>query len=700
MAYSVSYLYKVIDKYTTPLARIQRKTKAFERQMMVTNAAMRALDSTILKTKKSVNSYSGSLNKSNAKHIALGQAISQAAYKADTLADKEDKVRHKTDQAVNSLGRMNAKLLTLHKRMSDAKRKMADSGIGRFHKDMQGAGRTLTTRVTLPMAIAGGVAVKTAVGMESAWTGVLKTVDASDEVLFKLNKDLKDLSKIVPTNIKGIFGIAEAAGQLGINAEDIAGFTKVIIDLSETTNLATDQASMELAKFSNVMDVAVKDYDRLGSVIVDLGNNMATTEADIVNMASRLKTAGKLAGMSASDVLSISAALSAIGIKSEEGGSAVSQTIMRISGEIGKGSQKMKGFAFITGKSVAQFEKLWKEDAAEALLQFTEGLAKFEKKTGKPASAALDQLGLDGIRVARALLGAAASGDTFRTAIDRGNAAWLENNALVKEAELRYGTAAAKLSMFKNRMVLMFAAFGDILTPFVIKITELLTPVTEWFEKLNPTAKKVIVTFGLLVATIGPLLITLAGIISSIMMFKAAAALLGVALSPVLAIAGAIAFALIGVGAAAYQIIKHWDALAYEVKNVWEWFSKLLDNPLIVAALTVFAPFISIPALIIKHWKPLKGFLGGIIEKFNAVKEKIPFLGSGGKTPEEKWAEEVAYSNARRERAKEESPMGGRMDAMKGTLNGMIGLKAAPGTEITDAEMETDLPGNLGFNMG
>jgi hypothetical protein len=37
------------------------------------------------------------------------------------------------------------------------------------------------------------------------------------------------------------------------------------------------------------------NIDRLGATIVDLGNNFATTEADIVNFASRIAGAGNIA---------------------------------------------------------------------------------------------------------------------------------------------------------------------------------------------------------------------------------------------------------------------------------------------------------------------------------------------------------------------------------------------------------------------
>ena len=73
--------------------------------------------------------------------------------------------------------------------------------------------------------------------------------------------------------------------------------------------------------------------------------------------------------------------------------------------------------------------------------------------------------------------------------------------------------------------------------------------------------------------------------------------------------------------------VKAKDAVVGFASNVWNWFSKLLDNPLIAAAGVIFAPWLTIPALIIKHWQPLKDFISGIFEKITAVVDKARAIG-------------------------------------------------------------------------
>ena len=160
-------------------------------------------------------------------------------------------------------------------------------------------------------------ATKGAIDFESAFTGVEKTVDATDEELAKLKIGIRDLAKEIPSNTTEISSIAEAAGQLGIQTENILSFTKAMIDLGNSTNLSSEEAATQLARFANITQMSQKDFSNLGSCIVDLGNNFATTEAEIVSMAMRLAGAGKQVGFSEGQIMGLAAALSSVGIEAE-----------------------------------------------------------------------------------------------------------------------------------------------------------------------------------------------------------------------------------------------------------------------------------------------------------------------------------------------------------------------------------------------
>src|SRR5690554_5377486 len=84
--------------------------------------------------------------------------------------------------------------------------------------------------VAMGAAIVGGLslAAKAAIDWESAWAGVVKTVDGSDEQLARLESELRELARTLPFAHAEVAAVAEAAGQLGVATDDVSSFTRVM----------------------------------------------------------------------------------------------------------------------------------------------------------------------------------------------------------------------------------------------------------------------------------------------------------------------------------------------------------------------------------------------------------------------------------------------------------------------------------------
>jgi TP901 family phage tail tape measure protein len=231
-----------------------------------------------------------------------------------------------------------------------------------------------------------GMAVKAAMDWESAWAGVRKTVNGSDAELAKLEKGLRGLAQTLPATHEEIAAVAEAAGQLGVQTGNIVDFTRTMVNLGETTNLSADQAATSLAQFMNVMGTAPKDVDRLGATLVALGNAGASTEADIVNMASYITGSAKLIGASDSDVLALANAMTSMGINAERGGGVMTRVMQDVYSAVQSGGDKLDAFAKVAGTSSADFAKAFREDPIRAIDSFIKGLDTVEKSGGNVVS--------------------------------------------------------------------------------------------------------------------------------------------------------------------------------------------------------------------------------------------------------------------------------------------------------------------------
>lgn len=390
-----------------------------------------------------------------------GKQVEKSA--KDSASKAGQAAKQGADSAAKETESASTKMQRSHKKVKDTAKESSDSTKKSWEKSNQStvastesacskmAGLIKTMAATVGIGTAVKEVANSGISFESAFTGVTKTVDATSEELSKLRKDIRGMAKEMPESVEEISGVAEAAGQLGIKTKSVAGFTKTMVMLGDATNLSSEEAATSMARFANVTGMSQKNFDKLGSTVVALGNNLATTEKEIVEMATRISGAGSQVGLSEAQIMSFSAALSSVGIEAEAGGTAFSTLLSKMNLATVQGGKSLNSFATVAGMSGEQFKKAFKNDAAGAVLSFINGLDKINKNGGS-AIKTLNDMGLSDVRIRDALLRAAGASGTFTEALKIGTKAWNKNTALTKEAETRYKTMESQLQMTKNKL--------------------------------------------------------------------------------------------------------------------------------------------------------------------------------------------------------------------------------------------------------
>ena len=450
-------------------------------------------------------------NKVYEKSVELfGENSKEAQSWKDRLVEaetKQQKIKNALDEANKKLAEQSSNLIENGKKWQEQGQTISKVG-----DKIEKVGNKLSIISAGVGAIAGG-SLKASMDFESAFTGVEKTVDGTTEQLANLKQGILDMSTELPSSAVEISAVAESAGQLGIQTDNVLAFTRTMIDLGNSTNLSADEASSSLAKFANIVNMSADDYDKLGSVIVDLGNNFATTERDIVEMGTRLASTGELTGLSESQIMGLATAISSVGIEAEAGGSAMSKLLQKMSTavETGKsGKLSLEDLAKVSGKTAKEFKKAFQEDSAQALSSFIEGLNNTERN-GKSAIAVLQDLGLTDVRMTNTILSLSNAHGVMSNALKTADKAWKENKALTVEASKRYGTTESQLKTLKNEVVKLGIEFGNELAPSLRTIIQdakpLLSTVSsaiKKFSELDSTTKQNIVRAGAFVTAIGP----------------------------------------------------------------------------------------------------------------------------------------------------------------------------------------------------
>lgn len=623
------------------------------------NVLSRSFDAASIKLQEQRRRY----NELVASGTASSAQIERQANAVNQAQTQYNRLERELAEVTNQLRIQSSQWTQVGQRMQEVGSKLSAVGDG-----MMNVGKKLSMYVTAPIAAMGVGAFKAAVDFESAFAGVRKTVDATESEFQFFSDEIRNMSKEIPAAATEIAKVAEAAGQLGIKNEAILGFTRTMTDMGVATNMSADEAATALARFANITKMSQQDFDRLGSTVVGLGNNFATTESEIIEMSLRLAGAGAQIGMSEADILGLATALSSVGIQAEMGGSALSRVMVRmqvaattglgkteelsrktgmslrelqmlaannsmdftsLADSLGMTNKEMKNivnagldlenFAKVAGLTSKQFKEMFEKDAVGAIGAFVNGLGNAEQ-AGESAINMLQEMGITEILLRDSLLRAGNANELFASSIDIANKAWGENVALANEAEQRYKTTESQLIILKNKLVDLGITLGNILIPFVLKMVELVEPWIEKFASLSEKTQKTILILGGLAAAIGPVLVVGGALISSIGTIVSAVGGLSVAIgaaggattafgASLALITGPVGLAVGGIAAltaGGVALYKNWDTIVEK-------------NPQLLAAFAAISPPVVLAVGAIKTMQ----------EAMNPAIEKVDMFGQG-----------------------------------------------------------------------
>ena len=527
-----------VGRLKTYLKGVDNSLKAMENNFKGAGKNVTNLKSLMDQTGSALGNYQKLLSSQSERYNQLKASIGDVS----TATDEQ---KRKLLEAGTSMTATAAKVAELKNRYEELAKSMRqayidDSAFTKFGKSAQelgnkfskvgkeisGFGSALTKGITAPIVAGAGIALKAAIDYESAFAGVKKTVDGTPQQFEKLSASIRNMAKEMPASATEIAAVAEAAGQLGVPIGSIEGFTKTMINLGVSTNLSAEEAATSIAKIGNIMQVSGDDLDswsaKFGATVVGLGNNFATTESDIVNMANRLAASGKIAGLTTPEILGLSTAMSSVGIEAEAGGTAMTQTLTGISKAVSEGGEQLRIYADTAGVTAEQFAEKWKTKPAEALQDFIRGLGR-AKDEGKDTNKILEQLGLTGIRQSNMLKSLGLAAETMGKAVGLANSEWEKGTALTDEANKRYETMQSKLQMLKNQLIDVAIEFGG---PLLDALKDGLEAAKPWISTLADLAKQFssmsreqqqnIIKWGLMAAAVGPAIKLLGGGISTI----------------------------------------------------------------------------------------------------------------------------------------------------------------------------------------
>ena len=123
--------------------------------------------------------------------------------------------------------------------------------------------------------------------------------------------------------------------------------------------MSSESAAFSLARLASIAKLPESSFKMLGGVIVELGNNFATTEGMMTNLAMRIVGTGRVVGMSVPDIFALGFfAISQVGVRAELGGTAMSRFLVAVQQSTRTGGEELNTIARVAGMTANEFNDI------------------------------------------------------------------------------------------------------------------------------------------------------------------------------------------------------------------------------------------------------------------------------------------------------------------------------------------------------
>ncbi len=336
---------------------------------------------------------------------------------------------------------------------------------------------------------------------------VRKTTHFTADEVGRLSDNLTKLDTRTP--IEQLLSISARGGQLGLKAqEDIRGFTEAANQLMVALPEMGEESATELMKIAKATgdlkrngDDVQETLERVGSTIIELRANSASTAPAITDFVKRVGAVGAQAGITIDQVAALGSTVDALGGRVEMSATALSRMIpairnnsFAVANAIGVTEKSLKDL-FNSGRAMDAMVLIFQK-MRESVQQYDTSTEKgmnamadhVEEMLGKNATMqeVMKELNQQGARAGIVFGLLSQNVDELERQLGIANNAYRQNTALLNEYNNMNETTAAKWERLKNSIEEWFVS--DSAQRFLGRIIDGLRTLADWFASDGPLA--------------------------------------------------------------------------------------------------------------------------------------------------------------------------------------------------------------------
>lgn len=481
------------------------------------------------------------------------------------------------------------------------------------------AGKTLTTKITVPLAAVGAASLKVGADFDTAMSQVAATMGTTvDEI-----QELRDFAKEMGSTTA--FSATQAAEGLnymalaGYSAEESMEMLPTVLNLAAAGAMELGAASDMVTDAQTALGLSAEETATMVDQMAKASSQSNTSVSQLGEAILKIGPNAKAMAGGTKELNTVLGVLADNGIKGSEAGTHLRNILLSMN------TDKVKDAFHEMGVEVYDAEGNMRDltEIFPELQQAMSGLTS-EERTGMLAKL-FNKTDLSSLN---SLLDTSAERWT-----ELGSAIEDSGGAAAQMADTQLDNLQGSLTLLKSALEGAGIAISDTLAPYVKQLAEWVTGLVDKFNNLSPATQKIITIIGVVAAAIGPVLVILGTLASSIgsiislvgtiipVITGAGAAIGGLMSGALLPIIGIIA-AVIAIGVLLY---KNWDTIKAKAIALWTSIKTTFDG---------------IKTSITTTWNNIKTAISNavnnirtkIVGTFNAVKATVSSIWNGIKS--------------------------------------------------------------------
>lgn len=423
-------------------------------------------------------------------------------------------------------------------------------------KKMENAGRTLTMKVTAPLAAVGAVGVKTFAEVDKTMQLTNSTMGNTAEQAELLDKAMRDAAANSTYSMNDASQATLNFARAGLTAEQAASALAPAMNLAAGEGGNLDTVSAGLVATINGFHGSFDEAAKYADIFANACNNSAL---DVDSLSSAMSVAAPIfsaAGYEVQDAALYMGVMANNGIEADKAANSLKTGLARLVSPASEGAKMMEKL----GISVTNADGTMK-DSVQIQKELNQAFSQLSESEQIAAASAI--FGKNQMAPWLALI------NTAPEDVNKLNQSLMETGTAMKMSEAMMSGFGGSLEKIKSSLNVAAYSLGKALAPAVSKVADLIQRLADWFNNLSPKTQQLIATIGLIVAAIGPVLLIggkiigligglFTGISTLIGVIKSVGTVVGLLASsgllPIIAIIGAV----IAIGVLLY---KNWDTI-------------------------------------------------------------------------------------------------------------------------------------------